>query len=480
MMTMPFVLCIAGADSSHGAGVQRDGMLLDKLGVFGISLITALTVQTKDKVTDIFYTNPTFFKNGLEKLLSNYMPAVIKIGMLGKSENIEVIVKRLQQYSQPIQIILDPIFYASFGQALFSSMSLQHYQKSLMSLFPFVDVLTPNIPEAEILLARKIKSHEEIMQAAQDLSILGIKNVYIKGGHGEFSSKFSHDYFYSREAAFWLTSKKYKQQNYRGTGCVFSSALAAFLAQKHSLADAVVLAKMVVNRAIRKSEAITEKTSFLFCGGMPDEGSDLPFISTAPIIEMPTSFKSLLNEKLGLYPIVSTADDVKKILTLGARTIQLRIKDQSGTMLEQEIETAINEAKKWQAKLFINDHWQLALKYKAYGVHVGQTDLETTDFAFIRESHLALGISTHGFAELARAHAFFPSYVALGPIFPTNTKIMSYAPQGIARLAHFQKIVGDLYPLVAIGGINAKNIAAVRETKVSGIAMISAIPDFFG
>ena len=130
----------------------------------------------------------------------------------------------------------------------------------------------------------------------------------------------------------------------------------------------------------------------------------------------------------------------------------------------------------FSTQLFINDHWQLALEHNAYGVHLGQDDLEMADLAAIAKAGLRLGISTHGYAELCRVLPLKPSYIALGHIFPTRTKAMPSQPQGTQRLADYQRLCGEI-PTVAIGGIALHNIDSVVATGVSSVAVVTAITE---
>lgn len=141
--------------------------------------------------------------------------------------------------------------------------------------------------------------------------------------------------------------------------------------------------------------------------------------------------------------------------------------------LEEEIKRSVHLANQYNAALFINDHWELAIHYGAAGVHLGQEDLEKADVDRINRSGLFLGISTHCYYEVARAHALNPSYVACGPIYETTSKIMPFQAQGIARLERWRKTLR--YPLVAIGGITLKNLSDVLKTKIDGVSVISAI-----
>lgn len=178
--------------------------------------------------------------------------------------------------------------------------------------------------------------------------------------------------------------------------------------------------------------------------------------------------------RLGLYPVVHSVEWIERLLKAGVKTIQLRIKDQRDEEVESDVIAAIGLGRHYDARLFINDYWQLAIKHQAYGVHLGQEDLETTDLSAIREAGLRLGVSTHDDMEIDVALAARPSYIALGHVFPTQTKQMPSAPQGLAQLARHITRLKD-YPTVAIGGISLARAPAVLETGVGSIAVVSAI-----
>lgn len=178
--------------------------------------------------------------------------------------------------------------------------------------------------------------------------------------------------------------------------------------------------------------------------------------------------------RLGLYPVVETVEWIERLLKSGVRTIQLRIKDCQEHEVEQQIKEAIALGNRYQARLFINDYWRLAIKHRAYGVHLGQEDLDSANLDAIHAAGLRLGLSTHDDAELTRALAEQPSYIALGHVFPTQTKQMPSAPQGLAELSrHIQRLQG--ISTVAIGGISIDRVPAVLATGVGSVAVVSAI-----
>lgn len=178
--------------------------------------------------------------------------------------------------------------------------------------------------------------------------------------------------------------------------------------------------------------------------------------------------------KLGLYPVVESVEWIARLLDAGVTTLQLRIKDKADQQVEADIAAAIALGKRYQARLFINDSWRLAIKHQAYGVHLGQEDLDTADLVAIHRAGLRLGVSTHDDAELARAIAVKPSYIALGHIYPTQTKEMPSAPQGLTELKRHLAGLRD-YPTVAIGGISIDRVPAVLACGVGSVAVVSAI-----
>ncbi|MBD8109078.1 thiamine phosphate synthase [Erwinia persicina] len=178
--------------------------------------------------------------------------------------------------------------------------------------------------------------------------------------------------------------------------------------------------------------------------------------------------------QLGLYPVVDSVEWIARLLDAGVRTLQLRIKDRAEHEVEQQIIDAISLGKRYQARLFINDYWRLAIKHQAYGLHLGQEDLDIADLDAIHAAGLRLGLSTHDDAELERALAEQPSYIALGHVFPTRTKVMPSAPQGLAELTrHLARLQG--ISTVAIGGISLDRAPQVLATGVGSIAVVSAI-----
>lgn len=182
----------------------------------------------------------------------------------------------------------------------------------------------------------------------------------------------------------------------------------------------------------------------------------------------------ICERNLGLYVVAPDAKWIDYLAKHNVQTIQLRFKSDDQQLIESEIIKSVEAVKGSQSRLFINDHWQLAIKHKAYGVHLGQEDLDVANIDEIRFSGLRLGLSTHGYAEMIKADHYSPSYMALGAVFPTTLKKMETAPQGLGRLYRYAKLMSH-YPLVAIGGIDESNMSSALKSGVGSVAVVRAV-----
>ena len=177
---------------------------------------------------------------------------------------------------------------------------------------------------------------------------------------------------------------------------------------------------------------------------------------------------------LGLYAVLPDAQWVARMAQAGVKTLQLRFKSEDPDAIRQQVRLAVQVVRGTDSLLFINDHWQIAIEEGAYGVHLGQEDMDDTPLEPLRLAGVRLGLSTHGYAEMLRADAACPSYLALGAIFPTTLKRMATAPQGLSRLNAYARLMQH-HPLVAIGGIDQERMPAVMQSGVGSIAVVRAI-----
>ena len=182
-------------------------------------------------------------------------------------------------------------------------------------------------------------------------------------------------------------------------------------------------------------------------------------------------------QQLGLYAVLPDAAWVRRMAHAGVPTVHLRFKSDDAAAIAREVRAAVDAVSGTDALLFINDHWREAIAAGAYGAHLGQEDLDaltSSEVQELRESGLRLGVSTHGYAEMLRADAVQPSYIALGAVFPTTLKRMVTVPQGVARLAAYVALLRD-YPTVAIGGIGAEQFGEILATGAGSIAVVRAL-----
>ncbi|QHG92484.1 thiamine phosphate synthase [Coxiella endosymbiont of Amblyomma sculptum] len=458
-MNKPIVWAVGGSDCSSSSGCQADLFTCQDFNVHVSTIITAVTAQNAQEVLEIDFCNSRLIQTQITSLEKAFFPSVIKLGLLGK-ESIFTMGSYLRGYTG--FVVFDPVLRSTSGVVFTDPYNLKRF------IFPYVDLLTPNIPEVETFLQKKIHSQKDMIVAAQSFLRLGVKSVLLKGGH--LKSNKACDFFTNGKKEFWLINSKIKQTNVRGTGCSLSSAISASLALRYSLEDALTLGKMYVYQGIRLNLKIGNNI-LLGRKGFPRCSIDLPMATQHKKTVLCSPFPSCGH--LGFYPIVDSAEWIYKLLTLGVRTMQLRIKNHKLSVVKKIVIESVDLSRRYRAKLFINDYWKLAIESGAYGIHLGQDDLRSADILAIRGANLRLGVSTHSLYELSCAHAVSPSYIAFGPIYKTASKIMPFLPQGLPNLRYWYEI--SPYPVVAIGGINLERLEAVLSTGVNNIAVISAI-----
>lgn len=467
-------IVIAGNDSSGMAGIARDIQTLFALGVHAKPIISACTAQNSEGLQQINPVDQAILESQWRANILDQPIGSIKIGLLCSVEQVDFLVSAASELSTPI--VVDPVFSASSGENFGSDELIARYRNQLI---PVTTLLTPNLDEAAAICGFMVRSHDDMLKAAEQILQLGAKAVLIKGGHmtsGQSGS--SQDLFCSHAHTFWLSSPRIATSNIRGTGCTLASSIAAALAKGYSIEDAVVIGKMAINQGLRSAYKIGEQAGPVAPQAFPNEQRDLPFLykrygQRHGAAFRPVTLPSGDSRPLGLYPVVDSAQWIKRLVKLGVTTIQLRVKHLHGEALEQEIEQAVVIAQDNNCRLFINDYWQLAIKHKAYGVHLGQEDLDDANIEAIQQAGLRLGLSTHCHFEVARAHSYQPSYIACGPVYHTNTKSMPWIPHGPTGFSYWRNVLD--YPLVAIGGINQERIQVMLDQKADGIAMISAI-----
>ena len=240
---MKTALSIAGSDCSGGAGIQADLKTMTMNGVYAMSVITALTAQNTTSVRSIQESTPDFLKDQLDAVFQDIFPDAVKIGMVASSELIRVIADRLKFY-QARNVVVDPVMVATSGSALMEDNAVQTLIEELL---PIAALVTPNIPEAQVLSGLAIETKADMVTAAMQIGDRHHCAVLLKGGH---SINDANDLLYADGQLTWFTGKRIDNPNTHGTGCTLSSAIAANLAKGYALADAVQKAKDYISGAL--------------------------------------------------------------------------------------------------------------------------------------------------------------------------------------------------------------------------------------
>lgn len=248
---IPIALTIAGSDSGGGAGIQADLKTFGALGVYGASVIAALTAQNTKGVTGVFEVPPGFVTAQLDAVFGDLAVDAVKIGMVSRRETIEAIVDGLRRW-HGTNIVVDPVMIATSGDRLLSPSALDALRETLI---PLARIVTPNLPEAAALLGEPLaKTQDEIEGQGVRLLRLGCPAVLIKGGHGEGPE--SIDYLFDDGGVVRLAAPRIATANTHGTGCSLSSAIAAGLARGENLGEAVRHAKDFISAAIASADRL--------------------------------------------------------------------------------------------------------------------------------------------------------------------------------------------------------------------------------
>lgn len=243
MMRMQ-VLTIAGSDSGGGAGIQADLKTFQELGVFGTSVVTAVTAQNTCGVHGVEAVSPELVTQQLDAIGSDFSIAACKTGMLFDAARIEVVAAGVRRHAFH-RLVVDPVMIAKGGASLLQDTAIDALKTSLL---PLATVVTPNVPEAEVLTGMTIRTFEDRIEAAQRMLAYGVRAVVLKGGHLEGES--ADDLVMTKSETFILSAPRIQTSDTHGTGCTFSAALTAELAKGRSILEATVTAKRFIQSAI--------------------------------------------------------------------------------------------------------------------------------------------------------------------------------------------------------------------------------------
>jgi len=456
------VWSVAGSDSGGGAGIQADLRAFDAFGVHGCTAVAAITAQNSVAVQRVEAVTPDLLDAQLAALAEDLPPLAIKSGLLGSADNVRVLARWVRRLGVPL--VVDPVWRASTGAAMGDDGLRAALRDELL---PLATVVTPNRAEAAWLLGEALDTSD----AGRALRSLGVGSVVVTGG--DDGGEESRDVIDTPQAAGALASTRVATRHNHGTGCVFASSMAAALALGFCEADAAVLAKMATTQALLHAGAAGQGAgSVRPQPGFARRGELLPTFQPVGAPQASRPFEPM-DGTMGLYAIVDDAAWMERLAAAGVRTVQLRIKQASADVLDRQVRQAVAASERHGVRLFVNDHWRLALQHRAYGVHLGQGDLGHADLDAIAAAGLRLGVSSHAPWEVARARAVSPSYIACGPIHPTVTKDMPWTPQGVHNLSYWCAVLDT--PVVAIGGLDVARAGEAARCGADGIAVLRGI-----
>ena len=442
---MPVALTIAGSDPSGGAGIQSDLRTFAALDVVGLSVITALTVQNSRGVLAIHPVAPDVLAAQLNAILEDSRPDAVKIGMLGGASQVRVVADALRRFRPP-HVVLDPVLASTGGVPL---LDREGHEALLTDLLPLCDLVTPNLDEAAAL------------------ANLTACAMLTKGGHRTGAPVDVLTRLDGTVTTF--LGERIDTPHTHGTGCLLSSAIAAWLARGLNLENAVFEAKQWLEAALDTPVAV-------------GQGRGYPDVLQAKDTLTRQHYMGLLACLNGVYVVTDPGlrpdrtheQIIRAAREGGARAIQLRDKATSLRSLVREAQRLRAMPSTAHRSVFlVNDRVDVALASGADGVHLGPDDISPKDARFIMGPDKIIGVST-GTLEEAEAAAPYASYFGVGAVFGSKTKLDAGAPVGLGRIREIKAAFPHI-PIVAIGGIHADNIGDVARAGADAAAVVSAV-----
>lgn len=469
-------LTIAGSDCSGGAGIQADLRTFGSLGVYGSSVITAITVQNTLGVKRTTGIDPQIVAGQIDAVLDDVGTGAVKTGMLYEADIIESVADRLKNYSVPC-LVVDPVMRSTSGAELLSEAGVDIMRRKLL---PLTDFITPNADEASVLCGFPIKDSRDLEKAAREIFLMGPRKVIITGV--KRNNKCIDVYYDGRELSEiegpWLESS-----NTHGTGCSYSAALAAVMAKGAAPGIAVKIAKKYVTTGIKYSYPVGSGKGPLnhLAGFFPGDLNDKDTLAIRN-----QAFKDWGRKpELGPFPILNLiigeqicrgrdyAELTRMAVTNGVRLIQLREKEGDTRQLVEKAEAMCRVCHEHNALFVVNDRVDIAAACGADGVHIGQDDLSPRMARALLGPEKIIGVSAANMAEAQAAIAAGADYLGVGPVYPTiskDCKVEACGPDSIKQIVSKVSL-----PVLAIGGIAPENTRPLLEAGVQGLAVISAI-----
>ncbi len=466
-------LTIAGSDCSGGAGIQADIKTMSALGCYAASVITSVTVQNTQGVYAVHSIPPDIVSRQIKAVMDDIHPLVVKIGMVNDAATIRAIADTLKSYQQnsssSFKIILDPVMVSTSGCRLMQEDALDVFVKELI---PMASLLTPNIPEAEILSGYSIQDTINYTLMAQAILSFGCNSVLIKGGHLMGNNKQDNLYMKDTSGELFVHSfpgVEIATSNTHGTGCTLSSAISSYLALGYDMIDSIAKAKDYVTNALLAGADVYIGEGH---GAVNHLFKPITMNKRKYSANIKFQYITHYNEK---YDYVSGAEQAMKG---GCRWIQLRMKDASDEEILQVAETLEPICRRYHATFLLDDKVHLVGHTHADGVHLGKNDMPVDEARKILGKDKIIGGTANTFEDIERLYRQGADYIGCGPYRFTTTK-KNLSPilglEGYQSLCAKMKSENINIPIVAIGGILLDDVAQLMKTGITGIAISGAI-----
>lgn len=471
------VLTVAGSDSGGGAGIQADLKTMSALGVYGSSVITAVTAQNTLGVQEVFGLPPDVVGRQLASVLTDIGADAVKTGMLYDEKIIGVVAAHLRAH--PVRrLVVDPVMVATSGERLLNGRRAERALRQ--QLLPLADFVTPNAAEAAVLWGRPITGDEEMRRAAAALHNMGARQVIITGWRrGDRCC----DLYFDGSEYHEIDGPYIETRHSHGTGCTFSAALAAWLAYGEEPLRAVFLAKAYVTAGLRHSFPVgagsgpVNHMAAFFPGIWGDdqvrelrEASFSGWRCTRPVFGAGPSLCVIIGGRP--YRGRGYLDLTRAAVASGVSLVQLREKEMNtGELVALAVEMR-DICRRSGALLIINDRADVAAASGADGVHLGQDDLSLGAARALLGPGAIIGASASSLKEARAAAAAGADYLGFGPVYPTASKDCRAAPCGPGLLA--EVVANVSIPVLAIGGVTPANTMPLLQAGAAGVAVISA------
>lgn len=461
----PVIWTLDASDACGLTSAQLDTQVSFSLGVHCCTLTTARLASTGKEHKAFAPVPLEHLEAELNCLAVSMPPAVIKLGLLPNAEVVHLVADVLEDFNG--YVVYEPVFTLAGG--LFQ-LDRKVWELIRRRLLPQVDIFLPSCKQLASLTGAPVDQYEDIEKASEQFLHYGVKSLLIKAGQLVGDPRFRDDFFYGKGGRFWLRNQGVSGKPAIASGAVMAAAIAASLAHGLDIEDALVIAESCRNQCQRQPLHTDKGTPLVGSVGWPDVLEDMPLLITDNPERWSRARLSVEKvEGLGMYPVVGSSAAVEHYLSMGVRTLQLRLPALAEPDLKQEVQRSVKLCSRYGARLFVAGHWQLALLYGAFGVHLEQADIGQANMKAISDGGLQLGLGVANWSDLAEALAISPGYIAI----EFNGELEGFTH----RLQHWVELLAGRFSLTVQGEFDAQSLPAILSTGVGSASPLNDVSE---